>query len=669
MRILIKDKFLFYNIFTILSILVLSWASPIFSKETIEWIKEGESALKSRNYADAYDAFREAIQKNPQSVRSHLGLSEAALRLHKEKEALRSLNKVLELEPKNKTAVKTKAVTLSKLGQYEEALTVIRPFLDEDRYDTDLFPVLVEVQLAQGNTEKATFELNSASSRMPKNREIRMLEARVAALGGNFSKAQALRSQLESETSDDPSVFLESGKFLLLWSEKLSGNRRDSKIQESAEKLERAVALYPDEEEALRLLAKTRIYSGRYMDAEEFLNRLLTLFPTSTEYLYLRSFARLKKDPNSKEGRTDLERLLSLDDLDPFIRERAETLCLETLPEGNNTRRTLGEYRLQRFRANRNSFLYDLAWVHLMRARELLPNRPEILVLVLEEYKRRGLFPQYFNLLLTLREKFPDNKKYGYAIENNLDNFKKTLSYREGLIKIGEFGIEEDYGRTPPELLIFDLETEDFLSKHPDAPVIAGKAIRSFLSKDPRIRAVDLDSFRKKEGLDQEPYSGAIIKTEKNFSQIKTVKGESLRFVASGKLSFKNGALRMEWTLRDRKEEKNLGTFRVYAKGRDALSEATLRSRDKLLSLIPAMGRVHRVKEDSIIINAGIIDGIAKGSTLYLYNSSAKVGEAIVQEADLYTSKAIPKNTDEVLRTLAVGNRAYWHKTKEVGSE
>lgn len=556
MRTLIKYKFLFPNLLVILTILLLPSASHIFAKETIEWIKQGESSLKNRNYADAYDAFREAVQKNPQSVRSHLGLSEAALRLHKEKEALRSLNKVLELEPKNKMAVKTKAVTLSKLGQYEEASAVIRPFLDEDRYDIDLFPVLVEVQLAQGNIEKATFELNSALSRMPKNREIRMLEARVAALGGNFSKAQALRNQLESETSDDPSVFLESGKFLLLWSEKLSGNRRDSKIQESAEKLERAIALYPDEEEALRLLAKTRIYAGRYADAEEFLNRLLVLFPSSTEYLYLRSFARLKKDPSSKEGRADLERLLTLDDLDPFIRERAETLCLENLPEGNNTRRTLGEYRLQRFRANRNSFLYDLAWVHLMRARELLPNRPEILVLVLEEYKRRGLFPQYFNLLLTLREKFPDNKKYGYAIENNLENFKKSLSYREGLINIGEFGIEEDYGRTPPELLIFDLETEDFLSKHPDAPVIAGKAIRTFLSKDPRIRAVDLDSRRKKEGLDQEPYSGAIIKTEKNFSQIKNVKGESLRFVASGKLSFKNGALRMEWNLRDHKEEK-----------------------------------------------------------------------------------------------------------------
>lgn len=81
------------------------------------------------------------------------------------------------------------------------------------------------------------------------------------------------------------------------------------------------------------------------------------------------------------------------------------------------------------------------------------------------------------------------------------------------------------------------------------------------------------------------------------------------------------------------------------------------------------MGRVHRVKEDSIIINAGLVDGIAKGTVLYLYNSSAKVGEAVVQEADLYTSKAIPKNTDEVLRTLAVGNRAYWHRVKEVGSE
>ncbi|TGK22216.1 hypothetical protein EHO61_00050 [Leptospira fluminis] len=643
---------------------LLVFPGPQSAKETIEWIKEGESFLKTRNYPNAYDSFREAIQKNPQSVRSHLGLSEAALRLHKEKEALRSLNKVLELEPKNKAAVRLKADTLARLGKYEEALSVVRPFLEEDKYDPDLFPVLVEVHLAQGNVEKASFELNSALSRLPKNREIRMLEARSAALGGNFSKAQTLRNQLEAETSDDPAVFLESGKFLLLWAEKLSGPKRGSKIQEAAEKFERAIALYPDEEDALRQLAKTRLYAGRYSDAEELLNRLLDRFPSSTEYLYLRSFARLKKEPESKEAKSDLERIMILDDLDPLTRERAETFALESLAEGNGTRRNLGEYRLQRFRANRNSFLYDLAWAHLTRARELLPNRPEILVLTLEEYKRRGLFPRYFNLLLTLREKFPDNKKYGYAVENNLDNFKKSLSYREGLVKIGDFGIEEDYGRTPPELLVFDPESEDFLSKYPNASTIVGKALRSFLSKDPRVKAVDVDSFLKKGVLDTEPYSGAVSKTEKNFSEIKNSKGEQIRFVASGKLSYKNGALRIEWSLRDHKEEKVLGTFRVYANGRDGLTEATLRSRDKLLALIPAMGRVHRIKEDSIVVNAGIVDGITRGTVLYLYNSSAKVGEAVVEEADLYTAKAVPTGGEEILRILAVGNRAYWHRGK-----
>ncbi|PJZ25307.1 hypothetical protein CH352_15435 [Leptospira hartskeerlii] len=658
-------KFLFRN-FAVL--FVLSFSFSLYSKQTIDWIKEGEGALASRNYPAAYDSFREAVNLNPLSVRSRLGLAEAALKLHKEKEALQSLDKVLELEPKNKKAVREKAITLAKLGRYEEAFLILKPFLEEDRYDSDLFPIYIEVQLASGKTQKASFEFHSAYSRIPKSKEVKTLEAKVEAFDGNFTKAAYLRNQLEAEASDDPAVFLESGKFLLIWAEKSQGSKRDSKIAEAAEKFERSVSLHPNEEEALKLLAKTRIYFGRYQEAEEYLNRLLGLFPNSTEYLYLRSYSRLKKDPTSKDAKTDLEKLISLDDLDPIARNRSELYALENLPEGNSLRRTLGEYRLQRYRANKNAFLYDLAWYHLIRAKELLPNRPEILVLTLEEYKRRGLFPSYFNLLLLLRDKFPDNKKYGYSVENNLEGFKTSLSYREGLVKIGEFGIQEDYGRTPPEVLVFDPDGEDFLAKHTDLPALAGKVLRHFLNSDPRIRNIDLDNIRKSESLESEPYSGAIHKTEKNYSSIKNSRGENARFVVSGKISFQDDNLRIEWSLRDHKEEKILGKFRIYAKGRDALAEATLRARDKILALIPASGKVHRVKEDSLIVNAGIIDGLKKGTTVYFFNSATLLGEGTVTEADLYTAKVVPKNQDAVLRNIAVGNKAYWKKTENPAS-
>lgn len=111
-------------------------------------------------------------------------------------------------------------------------------------------------------------------------------------------------------------------------------------------------------------------------------------------------------------------------------------------------------------------------------------------------------------------------------MENNLEGFKTSLSYREGLVKIGEFGIQEDYGRTPPEILVFDPDGEDFLAKHTDLPALAGKILRHFLNSDPRIRNIDLDNIRKSESLESEPYSGAIHKTEKTIlpSRIPKVK-------------------------------------------------------------------------------------------------------------------------------------------------
>lgn len=87
---------------------------PISSENTIQKIQEGETFLKARNYAAAYQSFSEASRSNPMSTRSSLGLAEAAKHLHKDKESFDAYNKVLALEPENKTAIKGAALAYAR---------------------------------------------------------------------------------------------------------------------------------------------------------------------------------------------------------------------------------------------------------------------------------------------------------------------------------------------------------------------------------------------------------------------------------------------------------------------------------------------------------------------------------------------------------------------------
>ncbi len=641
---------------------------PIISQNTIQKIQEGESFLKIRDYTAAYQSFSEAFRSNPVSTRSLLGLANAAKHLHKDKESFEAYNKVLALEPENKIAIKGAALAYARKKEYQNSLNLLKPALEIDPFDPVLAPIQIQILLEMGNYESALKKLEISRSKFQNSKEIQILEAKVNGKTGNFSKSYHLWNAILSSSSDDPDLFFNMALLLIDWSQRSSDHERKQKLEAAAEKLERAISLYPDFEEAINSLARIKIWQGDFSSAALLSRKLVSLYPQNPSYLYLKALTEEKEMNKDFSPKDALTEILKLDDLDSISRQKAESVALNLFPENHSFRRKLGEYRMQRFHSSKNSLLYDMASHHLASARELIPGQPEVQFQTLSEYKRTGFFPRYLNLLLFLRKKYPENQKYQYEIENLLNSMKQSIAYKEGFLEITDDNIVENYGRTPPVLLLFDLSDMSYLGDYPDLALLVSSSVRRNLSLNPTVSLSEvLESVRNNPtsfDIKVDPYTGTLPYTESTFLKIKnSVKnGIKPRFLVYGSLKYENHSLFIDWTIKDSKHEKILSKFRVFSKGRDFIPEAVTRSVSKISATIPPSGSVLKVKDEDIIINVGTLDGLKKGSKVQIHNTSGKSGEATIEEIDYFLSRAVPDNGNNGLRSISEGDRVFWRR-------
>ncbi|EMO56781.1 tetratricopeptide repeat protein [Leptospira santarosai str. CBC1416] len=295
---------------------------PIISQNTIQKIQEGESFLKIRDYTAAYQSFSEAFRSNPVSTRSLLGLANAAKHLHKDKESFEAYNKVLALEPENKIAIKGAALAYARKKEYQNSLNLLKPALEIDPFDPVLAPIQIQILLEMGNYESALKKLEISRSKFQNSKEIQILEAKVNGKTGNFSKSYHLWNAILSSSSDDPDLFFNMALLLIDWSQRSSDHERKQKLEAAAEKLERAISLYPDFEEAINSLARIKIWQGDFSSAALLSRKLVSLYPQNPSYLYLKAFTEEKEMNKDFSPKDALTEILKLDDLDSISRQK-----------------------------------------------------------------------------------------------------------------------------------------------------------------------------------------------------------------------------------------------------------------------------------------------------------------------------------------------------------
>ncbi|EMO07587.1 hypothetical protein LEP1GSC116_0413, partial [Leptospira interrogans serovar Icterohaemorrhagiae str. Verdun HP] len=135
---------------------------------------------------------------------------------------LDAYNKVLELEPENKAAIKGAALGYIRKKEYHNSLNLLKPSLETDPFDPVLAPIQIQILLEMGNYESALKKLEASKSRLQNSKEVQILEAKVNGKTGNFSKSYHLWNAALASSSDDPDLFFNMALLLMDWSEKSS---------------------------------------------------------------------------------------------------------------------------------------------------------------------------------------------------------------------------------------------------------------------------------------------------------------------------------------------------------------------------------------------------------------------------------------------------------------
>lgn len=671
------------NRFIILILILFIGIFPLAAqeKEAGEYIQLGEKYLKDKNYREALVSYKQALIKNPGSIRANLGFAKSSLHLGSKQDAESGFKRTLELDAKNKEAVAGLAEIQADLGKHKEAIELIEKSLKEEPYNPELLLARAYVLLKAGKNQLALSKLEEAKKRVVQNYEFKLLLAKVYIANKDFKKANQIIDDLIAKHPENPNSF--NQKAILNFEMLKDTSDAYRLMKETYTLLHTALSLDGNNHDSKRLLIKNLLWLGKYdssdnlekyTEAKKITEDLLVDYPNDPYLQYISGYISYKLNQGEDSAENYLKHL-DLQELNELGRFSAENYAISKLNENHTLRVKLGKYRLDRYRSALNEFLYNEAFFHLKRAEKLIPTHSELKQELLEYYYSKGDLYRLLLHLTKLRDENVDDMKIHNRLENVFHKYKQTLIYREGFAS--DAGRMNQDFRTEPEIFVFDPEVEKSLYIYPDASLQIANAIKFAISLNPSLKLISgaeenkiRNAIKKKKGVEAYTesvyYSPDII----DILDFERKEGSRIRYIAYGSFSEDKNNLTVKYKLYDRVSGKIIDTINTTASNRNSIAEISVRIAKRLSLAVPLDGRIIKINQNGVIINLGSKDGIEKDFIVEAVRPGSDNIRMRVDMVDEYVSKVIPeekswgKNLSLRDRVIVVGK-----KTNEKDSE
>jgi Flp pilus assembly protein TadD len=144
--------------------LILLTVSPGFSgvaakqkdgERALPFLRQAEAAFSQNNFADAAQAYRQALKVKPDLAEAHYGLGLALARLERYQEAVNSFQAALHHKPGWSKALKDLGVTYLKLKRWPEAEKAFKTALTHQPQDAEAYYDLGVAEGRQGKHKEA----------------------------------------------------------------------------------------------------------------------------------------------------------------------------------------------------------------------------------------------------------------------------------------------------------------------------------------------------------------------------------------------------------------------------------------------------------------------------------------------------------------------------------
>jgi len=165
---------------------------------SVSHILRGRRAFRAGRHEEAAQAFRQALEANPESVPARVNLATALVPLGYPERAMELNQEAVELDPGNAAAHYNLGVLYANQADYEEAIGHFRATLEANAEDVAARVALARALRATGDDLAALAELEHAVATDPATEAARFEEAAVLVQLGRYAEAvERLEAALE----------------------------------------------------------------------------------------------------------------------------------------------------------------------------------------------------------------------------------------------------------------------------------------------------------------------------------------------------------------------------------------------------------------------------------------------------------------------------------------
>ncbi len=636
----------------------------ISSQSALDELSLGKEKLLNGDCRKAIINFQNALKLNQNSLEAKLGYAQCSKNLGSFNDSKRAYSEVLQRYPKNFDAV----IGLSEINIEERELEVvpkrIDPLIEEYPNHTGLKILEAKFLQAIGKKELAIHKLTKLSQKLnhPTDVEKRLAELYIAS--AKWKEAEESLAHYINAAPSDPNGFYLLAK-LNLYRNYFNVPNLISSLNEAEENIQNALSLDPKHESSRLLLVMLKMcqaYSNGSMQSEPLERAFRTIYELAREFPENKYYHSLEASIGEELGRTNFseyhfKRAIQLDDLDELGRFEAEEFALKNLKEESKMRRELGDYRKERYLAEKHSLYFKSAKFHLLRARDLTPFN--VRKDLLEIYDLNGDAIQFINLLLKLREEDSTNFKLQNKLEFAIRSLKDSLEFREGLFQIQEKGIVYKSISSSPEVYVFDLESRMPFPEHYPGGRLLARALRYELKNVFEVRLPDDSEFLSiRNGIAEtnfHPFTKTVPFSVESLHNLDTLRKnkQKIRYVLHGSYYYLEDSIYVEISLYDRETSKDIGSWKTNQKGRDSLPVIAARIAEKVKQILPLTGRIIKIKDDEVLISLGKKDGLNAKSEVEFQRKGIKLmqGEIIELGSDVSLVRPMIRGWEKDLAT------------------
>jgi tetratricopeptide (TPR) repeat protein len=640
----------------------------------VSFNKDGWDSFNRTEYDKALFSFTNSLRLNSRYSDSMIGAARSYYELGIYDKAFELFSDALKVDNNSIDALNGIGLLLSETGRFSNAIEYFdrAAKISGESIDSEYGKAYVYYKMDKRLWARRKLEDIFKSN--PYHFKSLLLMADIKTDDGRFKEARKFIEKAIDSVSESPEGYIKYGD-ILLKNYRMTGG--SDLLVEASELYSKALAINPSNFKAnmhMGIISLIEIDDYNYnMALKGSKNNELPNGLKDSAIAYITKASEINKSKQvlyaltlaydiSGDKAGTLDHMLSTYKRFPsysFLKGKLEDfLVLNEYKSEHPARIMLSNENIEQSKINSRESLHTNVIYYLRRALYMNPLNRDVREQLMNYYSildyNKLMIDEMKNLLMMYPE-FKYQDMLSIAVMKRRDK----LYAREGYIA-------DDLPRDVPSVLVLNFNSAGKITDQLDSGKILGRTLTFALQQFGRMKTIGLSEREALVG-NLKTDGENLFKSIKKIKEITDKSEHKFDYYIYGEISDIDDYINITFKIMDVHKGYIIYELSESKKGRENLNLISVTTAEKIYNIIPYSGKVLKVKDDGIIVNLGLFDGVNEGAELVIYtdsrsrlgNDKIKYAEIFtVKESDTFISYAEPGRPD-VLKEIDSTNTAY----------